>query len=146
MVYPRPKRSQTRSYSELVELPTFIERFRYLKLGGGVGSATFGHDRWMNQQFYRSREWRQLRQHVIARDLGCDLGVEGYEIFDRVYIHHMNPMQVEDIEHGDESILDPEFLISVTHRTHNAIHYGTEEILPKPFVERRPGDTVPWRT
>ena len=145
MVYQRATRPTIRSYSELAKLPTFIERFKYLKLGGGVGRETFGHDRWINQQFYRSRAWRQVRQHIIARDLGCDLGVEDYEIFDQIHIHHMNPLQVEEIEHGDESILDPEFLITVTHRTHNAIHYGTEEILPKPFVERRPGDTTPWR-
>lgn len=141
MGYRRP----IRSYSELSKIPTFLERFRYLQLRGSVGRDTFGHDRWVNQQFYRSREWRHVRHHVIARDLACDLGIEGLEIHDRVYIHHMNPMQVEDIEHGNEDILDPEFLITVTHRTHNAIHYGDESLLPQPFVERRPGDTVPWR-
>lgn len=133
-----------RSYSELRRLDSFIDRFRYLQLRGDVGASTFGFDRYMNQQFYRSREWRQLRQHVIARDQGCDLGLDGYEIFDRIYIHHMNPMTVEDIEHGNESILDPEFLISTTHKTHNAIHYGDERLLPQPIVERRPGDTKLW--
>lgn len=133
-----------RSYSELRRLDSFIDRFRYLQLRGDVGASTFGFDRYMNQQFYRSREWRQLRQHVIARDQGCDLGLDGYEIFDRIYIHHMNPMTVEDIEHGNESILDPEFLISTTHKTHNAIHYGDEKLLPQPIVERRPGDTKLW--
>lgn len=133
-----------RSYSELRRLDSFLDRFRYLQLRGDVGASTFGFDRYMNQQFYRSREWRQLRQHVIARDQGCDLGLDGYEIFDRIYIHHMNPMTVEDIEHGNESILDPEFLISTTHKTHNAIHYGDEKLLPQPIVERRPGDTKLW--
>lgn len=98
----------------------------------------------MNQQFYRSREWKHIRQHVIARDEGCDLGVDGYEIYDRIYIHHMNPMTVEDVEHGNEDILNPEFLISTTHKTHNAIHYGDETLLPKTLVERQPGDTKLW--
>lgn len=133
-----------RSYSELRRIDGFVERFRYLQLRGEVGASTFGFDRYMNQQFYRSREWRQLRQHVIARDEGCDLGVDGYEIYDRIYIHHMNPMTVEDVEHGDEDILNPEFLISTTHKTHNAIHYGDENLLPQPMVERRPGDTKLW--
>lgn len=134
----------TRSYSELRRLETFEERFRYLALRGDVGAATFGFDRWMNQQFYASREWKQLRHHVIARDLGCDLGVEGYEIFDRTYIHHMNPMTKADIMHGNEAILDPEFLITCTHQTHNAIHYGDERQLPRQLVTRRPGDTKLW--
>ena len=133
-----------RSYSELSRIDDFFERYRYLQLRGEVGYLTFGFDRYMNQQFYRSSEWRHIRQHVIARDNGCDLGVEGYEIFDRVYIHHMNPMTVEDIEHGNAAILDPEFLITTTHRTHNAIHYGDEDLLPRPHVDRRPGDTKLW--
>ena len=133
-----------RSYSELRRIDGFVERFRYLQLRGEVGASTFGFDRYMNQQFYRSREWRQLRQHVIARDEGCDLGVDGYEIYDRIYIHHMNPMTVEDVEHGNEDILNPEFLISTTHKTHNAIHYGDESLLPKTLVERMPGDTKLW--
>jgi len=109
-----------------------------------VGQATFGFDRYLNQQFYTSRQWRQIRNHVIARDLGRDLGIDGYEIHSRIYIHHMNPMTVADITSGDPRILDPEFLISVTHRTHNAIHYGDEGLLPKPPVQRRPGDTMLW--
>lgn len=133
-----------RSYSELRRIDGFVERFRYLQLRGEVGASTFGFDRYMNQQFYRSREWRQIRQHVIARDEGCDLGVDGYEIYDRIYIHHMNPMTVEDVEHSNENNLDPEFLISTTHKTHNAIHYGDENLLPQPMVERRPGDTKLW--
>lgn len=133
-----------RRYRDLRSLRTHQERFAYLKLGGTVGEATFGHERWMNQEFYRSTEWRQIRHHVIARDLGCDLGIDGYEIHDRVYIHHMNPMTAEEIAHGDGSILDPEYLITVTHRTHNAIHYGSEKLLPQPMVIRRPGDTKLW--
>ena len=133
-----------RTYSELRRLTDFEDRYRYLALRGSVGRATFGFDRHINQQFYRSTEWRHIRHHVIARDLGCDLGVEGYEIHDRVYIHHMNPMTVNDIAHGEDSILNPEFLISTTHRTHNAIHYGDERLLPRPLTERRSGDTKLW--
>jgi len=133
-----------RTYSELRRLETFNERFKYLALHGAVGDATFGFDRWMNQQFYRSQEWRNLRHRIIVRDEGCDLGVEGYEIHNRIYIHHMNPMTKQDIVHGNLDILEPEFLISTTHTTHNAIHYGDERKLAKPFVERRPGDTKLW--
>ena len=133
-----------RTYSELRRLTDFEERYKYLALRGSVGRSTFGFDRYINQQFYTSTQWRQIRHHVIARDLGCDLGVEGYEIHDRIYIHHMNPMTVDDIVHGEDSILDPEFLISTTHRTHNAIHYGDERLLPRPLTERRSGDTKLW--
>ena len=133
-----------RTYSELAELETFEERFRYLALRGRVGDVTFGFDRHLNQNFYTSTEWRHIRTHVIARDLGCDLGVEGYDIHDRVYIHHMNPMTVADVVHGSSDILDPEYLITTTHRTHNAIHYGDERLLPRQLVERRPGDTKLW--
>lgn len=133
-----------RTYSKLRRLDTFIERFRYLSLRGSVGRETFGFDRHMNQQFYRSREWRQLRHKIIVRDNGCDLGIPGHDIYDAIYIHHLNPMTVEHIENGDPCILDPDNLISVTHLTHNAIHYGDESLLPKPFVERRPGDTKLW--
>ena len=125
-------------------METFEERFDYLSLRGTVGQTTFGFERYLNQQFYTSRQWRQVRHHVIARDLGCDLGVEGFEIFDKIIIHHMNPMNVDEIIHGDEAILDPEFLISTTHGTHNAIHYGTKTHLPRRLVERRPGDTKLW--
>lgn len=133
-----------RSYRELRRRSSFLDRFEYLALGGSVGVATFGFDRYLNQQFYRSTEWRTVRHQVISRDLGCDLGIEGYEIFDRVYIHHMNPMVVDDLVHGNDEILNPEFLITVSHRTHNAIHYGDSSLLPKKFVERRPGDTRLW--
>jgi hypothetical protein len=133
-----------RTYSELRRLNTIEDRFKYLALHGQVGDITFGFDRYLNQDFYRSTEWRNIRHHVIARDNGCDLGVEGYDINDRIYVHHMTPMNVEDLIDGDEQILNPEFLISVTHRTHNAIHYGDVKLLPKKLVERRPGDTKLW--
>lgn len=133
-----------RTYSELSKFKTFEERYRYLALGGGVCDPTFGNDRWVNQQFYASREWKLARRDVIARDLGCDLGVEGYEIHGRIVVHHMNPMVLEDISEGHLSIMDPEFLITTTHDTHNAIHYGDERQLPRPLVERAPGDTKLW--
>lgn len=135
-----------RRYSELRRIESFEERFDYLALRGEVGRATFGFDRYINQQFYTSTQWRQIRSYVITRDNGCDLGVEDYEIHDRIYIHHMNPMTVHDISSGDDSILDPEYLISTTHRTHNAIHYGDRNLLPRKLVERRPGDTQLWST
>lgn len=135
----------TRRYSELRRLETFEERFRYLALRGDVGAATFGFDRWINQQFYSSREWRQIRHHIIARDHGCDLGIDGYEIYDRIYIHHLNPLTTETFTEDDVwTMLDPENLISCTLQTHNAIHYGDERQLPRQFVERRPGDTKLW--
>lgn len=133
-----------RTYYKLSRLSTFEERFRYLALHGQVGDATFGFDRWINQQFYRSREWKHIRNHVIARDLGCDLGIEGHEIYDRIIIHHMNPMGVGEIAHGDEEIIDPEFLITTMLDTHNAIHYGDERLLPRPLAARGPGDTQLW--
>lgn len=135
-----------RSYTELQTLQTFEDRFSYLVLGGSVGSETFGHERYLNQRFYTSHEWRVVRTHVISRDLGCDLGVPGFEINPpaKVFIHHMNPMTVENIVNWDPSILDPEFLITITHRTHNAVHYGDAQQIPRGFVERRPGDTKLW--
>jgi len=136
--------TRIRRYAELRQLNSFEDRYRYLALNGEVGRSTFGFDRYINQQFYRSQEWRTVRRDVIARDLGLDLAMPDYEIFDRVIIHHMNPMTVEDIEQGDSTILDPEFLICTTHNTHNAIHYGDESLLAKPFVPRQPGDTKLW--
>ena len=133
-----------RTHRELTRLKSFEERFEYLKLRGQVGKSTFGYDRYINQAFYRSSEWRRVRNLVIARDEGLDLGVTGYEIFDRPLIHHMNPMGLEDLVSGDDDILNPEYLVCVSHRTHNAIHYGDESLLPKPLVERRPGDTRLW--
>lgn len=133
-----------RSYTELREIQGFRERFQYLKLSGSVGTATFGFDRYLNQKFYTSKEWRQIRHHVIVRDQGCDLGVLGYEILSKIIIHHMNPITVNEIVHGDDSILDPEYLITVTHQTHNAIHYGDEKQLPRLLIDRKPGDTKLW--
>lgn len=133
-----------RTFSELRRLNSFEERFEYLKLGGEVGKSTFGFDRWINQSFYTSTQWKHVRNIVIARDEGLDLACPGYEIYDRIYIHHMNPMTVDEIKHGDRDILNPEYLISTTHRTHNAIHYGDARLLVKPPVERRPGDTKLW--
>lgn len=133
-----------RTYSQLAHLATFEARFEYLMLGGTVGRETFGHERHLNQSFYRSREWRRVRDVVIARDEGCDLGIPGYEIHDMVVIHHMNPMIASDIIHADDDIINPEFLITVTHRTHNAIHYGDLTLLTPPLVVRTPGDTKLW--
>lgn len=133
-----------RTYSELRRLESLEDRFNYLKLRGQVGGSTFGFDRYLNQRFYASHEWRQLRHHVIVRDNGCDLGVDGHEIHDRIYIHHMNPMTVSDLVEFNNEILDPEYLIAVTHQTHNAVHYGDANLLQKLPVDRRPGDTKLW--
>jgi hypothetical protein len=132
-------------YSELVLLPTFRDRYEYLRLNGAVGKETFGFDRYMNQFFYRSPEWRRVRDQVIARDEGCDLGIPGREIFRRPIIHHMNPISPKDIRDRMDMILDPEYLITTIHETHLAIHYGDEHILLQEPVERRPNDTCPWR-
>lgn len=134
----------SRSYSELVKLQTFSERYNYLRLVGQVGSTTFGFDRYLNQSFYTSRDWRQVRHAVIARDAGCDLGLEGYEIFDRVYVHHMNPLTKKQVLAADENMFDLEHLISCTLNTHNAIHYGNTNSLVRLPPERRPGDTNLW--
>lgn len=133
-----------RTYSKLSRIATFEERFRYLNLFGDIGNATFGFDRHLNQRFYSSSEWKHIRHEIITRDKSCDLGIEGYEIHDRAVIHHMNPMTTYDLTHGDDSIMNPEFLITTTHRTHNAIHFGDESSLLKPFVERKVGDTKLW--
>jgi hypothetical protein len=136
--------TRVRSYSELRRLQTFEERYDYLALRGEVGLSTFGFNRWINQSFYRSQEWQQARDYVIYRDDGCDLGVRGYEIHSKLMVHHMNPITPEDLNHGSTWVLDPEYLITTTHRTHNAIHYGDDSLLPKPVIERRPGDTKLW--
>lgn len=133
-----------RTYSELSRLGTFEERFDYLSLKGVVGESTFGFERHRNQKFYTSREWRLIRDEVLTRDLGCDLGMEGFDIFIRPIIHHMNPMTPVDLVHGNEDILNPEYLITASHNTHNAIHYGDASILRLPVVARRPGDTQLW--
>lgn len=134
-----------RTYSELSSLPTFLERYEYLKLDGVVGLETFGSDRYLNQQFYHSSVWRPIRDKIITRDLGCDLGMSGYEIFDRIYIHHMNPIMLKDLIFLSPNAIDPEFLICTTFRTHNAIHYGDASLLITEPVERTPYDTCPWK-
>jgi hypothetical protein len=136
--------TRNRCYSELAQLHSFEERFDYLSLRGEVGCETFGFNRWINQQFYTSREWRQLRQKAILRDQGCDLGVVGHEIYSKIIVHHMNPLIEEDIVHGTQYALDLEFLICTKHDTHNAIHYGDASLLAKPYEPRRPGDTKLW--
>ena len=133
-----------KTYSELVQLKTFVERFEYLVLHGAVGAITFGHERWMNQRFYRSKEWATVRNHVIARDLGCDLGLEDHPIQRRIHVHHMNPMLAKDLKQGRPEIADPEFLITVSIDTHNAIHYGAQAPAQLVIVERFPGDTTLW--
>lgn len=136
--------SRTRSYSELKKLFSFDERFEYLKLGGRVGGATFGFDRYLNQGLYASREWKSVRDVVIYRDGGCDLGVPGYEIHSGLLVHHVNPVTADAIIHGEEWMLDPEFLITTTQRTHNAIHYGDKKLLYPALVQRKRGDTKLW--
>ena len=133
-----------KSYKGLLNIRTFEERFEYLSLRGKPGNATFGHARWMNQTFYTSREWRQVRQEVISRDEGMDLGVPGFEIHDKIIIHHIIPMAPEDFENGNPLMLDPYNLITTTHDTHNAIHFGDKSLLRLPMVERQPGDTKMW--
>ena len=137
--------TKIRTYSELILLPTFEERFEYLKLDGRVGEDTFGFDRYLNQVFYRSHEWKKIRDHVIIRDNACDLGIEGLDIYGKVLIHHMNPITVKDIESRSKILLDPEYLICTVHNTHNAIHYGDENLLIKTPSERTKNDTCPWK-
>lgn len=132
-------------YSELITLPTFEERFNYLKLNGFVGKDTFGYDRYLNQMLYKSPEWKSIRNQIIIRDNGCDLACEGYEIKGRILIHHINPITVEDILNENPIIFDPENLISTVHNTHNAIHYGDESLIIKGPIERTKNDTIPWR-
>lgn len=134
-----------RTYNELMLLPTFEERFEYLKLSGRVGEETFGFDRWLNQKFYRSAEWKHLRDQVIIRDNGCDLGVEGREIYGKILIHHMNPISKKDILERTDLLLNPMYLISVTKQTHDAIHYSDDSILMKDPIVRSRNDTCPWR-
>ena len=134
-----------RTYSELILLPTFEERFKYLQLNGRVGDNTFGFDRYINQKFYRSAEWKRIRDYIIIRDNGCDLAADGYEIHGRILIHHMNPITISDIKSSTEYLMNPDYLICVTHNTHNAIHYGDEkQIITGPIV-RTKNDTCPWK-
>lgn len=133
-----------RTYRELSRITTFEERYEYLKLGGSVGSATFGFDRHINQSFYHSAEWKSVRNTVILRDNGCDLGIAGHEINGSLLIHHINPMGIGDLIDHDMSVIDPEYLITTTQQTHNAIHYGDNRLLAKPHVPRAAGDTRLW--
>lgn len=134
-----------RTYSELITLPTFVERYRYLKIGGRVGSETFGYDRYLNQILYRTAEWKRFRNEIIIRDNGCDLACEGYEIYGKILVHHINPITVEDVWNRTAKIFDPENVISTTLNTHNAIHYSDESLLITEPIERKPNDTCPWR-
>lgn len=134
-----------KTYSELITIPTFEERYRYLRLGGQVGAETFGFDRWLNQKFYKDPEWLAVRNHVIIRDNGCDLGIPGREIHSRILIHHMNPITKEDILRRSKYLLDPEYLICTIKNTHDAIHYGDEGLLILDPVVRSRNDTCPWR-
>lgn len=134
-----------RTYSELITLPTFEERFKYLQLNGSVAKDTFGFYRCINQNFYRSAEWKRVRDFVILRDNGCDLADEGHVIYGKIIIHHMNPITVRDITSVSDYLMNPEYLICTTHSTHNAIHYGDESLLPMLPTERRKNDTCPWR-
>lgn len=134
-----------KSYSELKTFQTFEERYNYLRLRGKVGQDTFGFDRVFNQMFYSSKEWKSIRDEVIIRDNGCDLGIEGHEIYGRILIHHMNPISLDDIRENSDFLLNPEYLITTMHSTHNAIHYGDESLLIKAPIERRRNDTCPWK-
>lgn len=138
--------AKSRCYSELSKLTTFEERFRYLMLNGNVAEDTFGFDRYLNQAFYRSKEWKSIRNFVIMRDGGCDLGIDGLYIHDRIIIHHMNPITIKDIIQRNPKILDPEYLISVSHKTHNGITYGDDSALGYYNIpDRKPNDTTPWK-
>ena len=136
-----------RSYHELVRLKTFEERYEYLRLSGMVGQSTFGSDRYLNQALYTSPEWKSFRNRIIIRDNGCDLGIEGRDVLgDRIIIHHINPLTVEDVENRSPVIFDPDNVVCVSHNTHQAIHYGDQSLLQKDPVERTPNDTCPWKT
>lgn len=134
-----------RTYSELIKIPTFKERFEYLRLDGKVGEETFGFDRYLNQVFYKSPEWKAARDFVIIRDQGCDLAMEGHEIFGRILVHHMNPIRIEDVVNRSKYLLDPEYLICTIKNTHDAIHYGDGSLLITGPIERTKNDTCPWR-
>lgn len=136
---------QMRTYSEMIKLPTLAERFEYLKLGGEIGAETFGFERYLNQKFYRSEIWKRIRNQVIVRDNGCDFGLTDYPIGGRIIVHHMNPVDSNDIIYQREVLLNPEFLICVGERTHNALHYGSFDLLPQDPIERQPNDTCPWK-
>lgn len=139
------KSGMIRTYSELIQLPTFEERFEYLRLDGSVGQATFGYDRYLNQILYNSPEWKRFRRDIIIRDNGCDLACEGYEIRGRIIIHHINTISIEDIVNRNPMVFDPENVITTTHNTHNAIHYGDKELLVTVPIERSANDTCLWK-
>ena len=139
------KMTTIRTYTELSKLKTFDERFEYLRLNGMIGDETFGYDRYLNQMFYKTSEWRRVRREVTLRDNGCYLGLEGYDIYGRIYIHHMNPITAEDIKNRSEFLLDPEYLVCVSHNTHQAITYGIDDLIIRPPKERSLNDTCPWR-
>ena len=139
------KNGMIRTYSELIQLPTFEERFEYLRLDGSVGQATFGYDRYLNQILYNSPEWKRFRRDIIIRDNGCDLACEGYEIRGRIIIHHINTISIEDIVNRNPMVFDPENVITTTHNTHNAIHYGDKELLVTVPIERSANDTCLWK-
>ena len=134
-----------RSYFDLIQIDSFIERYYYLRITGQVGESTFGVDRYINQMLYKSRKWRRTRDRIIIRDNACDLGVEGYELDNYIIVHHINPITLEDIEEERDIVFDPENLICCSRRTHEAIHFGDESILPKQYSPRRPNDTCLWR-
>ena len=134
-----------RTYSELITIPTFEERFKYLQLKGSVGKDTFGYDRYLNQVLYRSPEWKRLRNQIIIRDAGCDLACDGYDVYGKVLIHHLNPITVEDVLARSRKVFDPDNLVCVSHNTHNAIHYGDVDLLVTGPIIRTKNDTCPWR-
>ena len=134
-----------RKYRELRRLPTFMKRYEYLRLAGLVGESTFGFDRYLNQLLYTSERWKKLRNEIIVRDNGCDLGVEGYDLHEKIIVHHMNPLTIDDVTNVSDDIFNPEYLICVSQRTHNAIHYGDASLLPQVPIERTPYDTCPWK-
>ena len=134
-----------RTYSELITIPTFEERFEYLQLKGSVGKDTFGYDRYLNQVLYRSPEWKRLRNQIIIRDDGCDLACDGYDVYGKVLIHHLNPITVEDVLTRSRKVFDPDNLVCVSHSTHNAIHYGDVDLLVTGPIIRTKNDTCPWR-
>lgn len=145
IVVAQKMKKMIRNYSTLKKLKSFEDRYNYLKLKGNVGESTFGFDRYINQNFYKSKRWREVRDIVITRDNGCDLGLDGFEIYDKILIHHMNPISLYDIEEDNDDIFNPEYLICVSNRTHQAIHYGDENLLPKKLITRKRNDTVPWK-
>lgn len=136
-----------RTYSELITLPTFQERLKYLRLNSDIGIRTFGFERYINQSFYKSVEWKRIRNEIIVRDNSCDLAVDGYDICGKIYVHHMNPLDVNDIKYSTDYLLNPEYLICVSFDTHNAIHYGLDDNYLNRYevIERKPNDTCPWR-